>query len=441
MQSTIAAWYWAAPVTLHDGLPPVLRTDVDRIVDAMAGATGAAEKFGAAASADDGEPDGDGASLHERQAGLRAHVEMAVAAMTAPVTDGVPADLGRTVAALALHGPGNCAWRALSRLLEPPGAQASLGGVSEAGLWEAAAVLANGLRSVFARWESTLLLDGEVTEDVPYWRAVLTYCAWGNLQAVLDEYLHHLVADEGIQSMDDERIVALARRAAEAIAIRVSQYEAFDPTDPERALTFPSRFALRYGGRRVTQDDARQPEVRRAFNSPFWPFVLASTSVGQEGIDLHWWCHAVVHWNTPANPVDFEQREGRVNRYGGHAVRKNIATRHAGDIFASVDPDPWRAAYRVATDEHERCGDFAPYWVYPGPARIERHLLPFPLSVDRARYERLKEDVALYRLTFGQPRQEDMLELLRDRAVGGVAGPQRVDLRPPSRYSEPSISK
>ena len=25
-------------------------------------------------------------------------------------------------------------------------------------------------------------------------------------------------------------------------------------------------------------------------------------------------------------------------------------------------------------------GDFAPYWVYPGDAKIERHLLPYPLS-------------------------------------------------------------
>ncbi|WP_019568605.1 hypothetical protein [Thioalkalivibrio sp. ALMg13-2] len=43
------------------------------------------------------------------------------------------------------------------------------------------------------------------------------------------------------------------------------------------------------------------------FNSPFRPFVLASTSVGQEGLDFHSWCHSVVHWNLPSNPVDMEQ--------------------------------------------------------------------------------------------------------------------------------------
>jgi hypothetical protein len=46
----------------------------------------------------------------------------------------------------------------------------------------------------------------------------------------------------------------------------------------------------------------------------------------QKGIDLHWWCHAAIRWNTPASPVDYEQREGRAQRYGGHAVRTNLAT-------------------------------------------------------------------------------------------------------------------
>ena len=68
--------------------------------------------------------------------------------------------------------------------------------------------------------------------------------------------------------------------------------------------------------------------------------------------------------------------------------------------------------------------EFAPHWVYPGPATIERHLSPYPLSVDTARLERLKTDLALYRLTFGQPRQEDMLELLRKRGV--EAQPERM---------------
>ena len=66
------------------------------------------------------------------------------------------------------------------------------------------------------------------------------------------------------------------------------------------------------------------PTVREAFNSPFWPFVLTTTSVGQEGLDFHLYCRDIVHWNLPSNPVDLEQREGRTDRYDGLSIRRNI---------------------------------------------------------------------------------------------------------------------
>ena len=74
---------------------------------------------------------------------------------------------------------------------------------------------------------------------------------------------------------------------------------------------------------------ARLNVVRDAFNSPFRPFVLATTSIGQEGLDFHPYCHRLYHWNLPHNPVDLEQREGRVHRYKGHAIRLNVAANHA----------------------------------------------------------------------------------------------------------------
>ncbi|ACD20774.1 DEAD/DEAH box helicase family protein [Paraburkholderia phytofirmans] len=61
----------------------------------------------------------------------------------------------------------------------------------------------------------------------------------------------------------------------------------------------------------------RSDTLRRAFNSPFWPHVLCTTSVGQEGLDFHQWCRRIVHWDLPGDPVDFEQRDERehVNRW------------------------------------------------------------------------------------------------------------------------------
>ena len=96
------------------------------------------------------------------------------------------------------------------------------------------------------------------------------------------------------------------------------------------------RFGDEEGGDRTSTDEpARAVQLRDAFNSPYWPFVLVTTAVGQEGLDFHPYCHVVVHWNLPTNPVDLEQREGRVHRYKGHAVRKNVALAHGAGALAS----------------------------------------------------------------------------------------------------------
>lgn len=360
--------------------------------------------------------------------GLGRHVELAADALASGLSsfDGDTADVLTDV---ALFSPGNIAYRVVMRIA------AGTDATTPMGLFRASAHLANGLRSLFNRPDTIKLIEKlALAGDAPFWRQVLAYCAAGNLEAALDEYLHHLAADVQGKVIDDQVLFGLAAEASAAIGLRGSTYRAKDPVNLEHDLAFSPRFALRYGGRQHESEDVRQPEVRRSFNSPFWPMVLASTSVGQEGIDFHWWCHAIFHWNTPANPVDFEQREGRVDRYRGHAVRKNIATRHGSAVLSTWAPgNPWDRLFDAATEYQSEFGDFTPGWVYPGPHKIERHVAPFLLSSDEARYDKIKQDVALYRLTFGQPRQEDMLELLRKQGLH--ADPDslramRIDLAP-----------
>lgn len=369
-------------------------------------------------------PDGEGG---EEATGASAHVALARTALEFGPS-AVDHETLEVLADVALYSPANIAYRVLARIAG--GADT----VTDGGAFRAAAVLANGLRSLFNRPDAIKLVEKlKRSESRPFWRSALSYIADGNLEATLDEYLHHLVADLRAGPITDDVLVELARSAASAMSLRASTQRALDPVNPEQRLSFVPRFALRYGGRRADGEDVRLPEVRHAFNSPFWPFVLASTSVGQEGIDFHWWCHAVFHWNTPANPVDFEQREGRVDRYRGHAVRKNVAARHGTSALARHGGNPWDRLYTSATDLRETYGDFTPGWVYPGPAKIERHVAPLVLSSDGAKYDRVKKDVALYRLTFGQPRQEDMLELLHRRGVSGdpkVLQELRIDLSP-----------
>ncbi len=402
------AWYWMATLCRSDSRP----VGVDNPAKHMGNGSG-------------------GDSDDEQDSSLiDAHVMRVLnTSMATPDLPPLPADLAETTASLALHSPANIAWRALGRIVDGHGA------VTEAGRWHAAVVLAEGLRSLFNRPESTLLLSTYAEHNEPYWRTVLRYCAWGNLQAVLDEHLHHFHSDKGSPILEDDSLLSCATTIAATMGLRVAQYSAFDPLSVSgRHIRFGCRFALRYGGKRDSEEDARMPEVREAFNSPFWPFVLASTSVGQEGIDFHRWSHSVVHWNTPANPVDFEQREGRVDRYAGHAIRKNIVAKHREAILRSDESDPWKAAFRLALDEQGHFGEFAPWWVYPGPAKIERIVMPYPLSIDNERIASLKRDIQLYRLTFGQPRQEDMLELLKQRYEGESDATRRgllIDLRPP----------
>lgn len=195
-----------------------------------------------------------------------------------------------------------------------------------------------------------------------------------------------------------------------------------------------------------TQERTRLDQVRRAFNSPFWPFVLATTSVGQEGLDFHLYCHSVAHWNLPSNPVDLEQREGRVHRYKGHAIRKNIAREHPQVARVPLGQDPWSAMFEAARAERPAtANDLWPYWIYSvvNGAHIERHVPMLPLSREVDRYARLRRCVALYRMVFGQPRQEDLLQFLLTQFTPEEAERQATELRlnlsPPGRHKAESL--
>lgn len=357
---------------------------------------------------------------NESGAALKEHARLALTPAGAPNWH---EDLGE----LAIHSPGNIAYRALARIC------GEFDQELRTSLWRAAARLANGIRSLFNRMDVQFLLDKIYGHQQPYWKSVLQYCADGNLQSVLDEYCFQLKLELAGSGVDANALSQIADRAVEALTLRTSRYNARATDEQFAKIPITVRFALRYGSGVGDAESVRAPEVRNAFNSPFWPFVLASTSVGQEGIDFHWWSHSIVHWNLPSNPVDFEQREGRVNRFGGHAVRKNVASAHGRGALAAVRPGehPWERAFDAAVDRAE-LGEFAPWWIYPGAARVERMIVHFPLSREDAQYERLRDSLTLYRMMLGQPRQEDMMELLKQRGVTESQVAQ-LDLRPPRR--------
>ena len=93
--------------------------------------------------------------------------------------------------------------------------------------------------------------------------------------------------------------------------------------------------------------------IRNVFNSPMRPFALATTSIGQKGLDFHHYCRKIMHWNLPSNTIDLEQREGRINRYKCLAIRQDIASRFADREF---DSDVWQELF-VMTAEQIRTPD------------------------------------------------------------------------------------
>ncbi len=353
-----------------------------------------------------------------------------------------PPDLSRVLAKTCIGSPAVLALRSIS------GANSDRTYYSSPSARLAAAKIGGAMIRMFNIPESMALLRG-MNPAEPYWLGVLEYAIDGGLQSVFDEYTHILLEADGLKGKGDETVAeglaeafhaGLGLRAAN---LRVDNIEASQNSRSVKTkpTEMRARFALRFGqGKEIPEEGAeptREDQVRRAFNSPFWPFVLVSTSVGQEGLDFHQYCHAVVHWNLPSNPVDLEQREGRVHRYKGHAVRKNLVKKHGGKMMRGGLCNAWDSLFEKGREEQAATmGDLVPFWIYPveGGAQIERHVLVTPLSREEERLVKLKRDLTLYRLVFGQPRQEDLVEYLQKNnspeRIRNLCEVLRMDLSP-----------
>jgi len=259
-----------------------------------------------------------------------------------------------------------------------------------------------------------------------YWQRVLRYCRAGNLQAVTDEAWHlaweqHAWSKEASAGQITEICVEELAARIEPSPTRVhAQFLQSDGNGGLEAdqLRIRTTFAQRFGDLHTDEGVVSQDAVRAAFNSPFRPFVLTSTSVGQEGLDFHPWCHRLVHWNLPGNPVDLEQREGRIHRYKGHAVRRNVTCRFGTYVFPEweLGDNPWQLLFGLANRaaREEGADDLIPYWMAPGPYKVQRHVPMLPYTREVEAFRRLKHQLATYRVVFGQPRQEELLIMLEE---------------------------
>lgn len=421
------AWYWAAPILLDLSEDPAATQSWFGRDDLPSIWAGVGENL---------EEEGSEDSLWGE------HVEQARDLVGGKQLLGRPPDdLAAVLAQMALADPAVVAMRAFSRVIRSPSS------LFQDWLRDEAAKVAWAFRNLFNLPEIMALVRGLNPEE-PYWRRVLEYCLAGGLQAVLDEYVHMLQDLLGVRENPpkeasrevSEGIIAALKLRTSTMRVDEISIDSGDGGVKIASQGMRGRFALRFGDER-TDDGAqvtRSDQVRAAFNSPFWPFVVATTSVGQEGLDFHPYCHVVVHWNLPSNPVDLEQREGRIHRYKGHAVRKNLALRYGTSIVSEAGSDPWEALFdRAIRDRAQGLSDLVPFWVYQvdGGAKIERHVPALPMSRDADRLAALRRALAAYRMVFGQPRQEDLMAYLLSHLpqaeITTTLSNLRIDLSPP----------
>jgi len=420
-----AKWYWAALAMMDAYSAPDRRTWCE------------SAWLGALTDFVDGEAtDDQGGKPHEV---LQEHLALWLDAWDGKLVLGRrPKDLWEVLAEIALGGHAVCAVRSLRGSLANPT-------VDESDFLHAAVLASRGLRGLFNQPESIAIVSSQRLEDDQddsYWRECIQYGLDGNLQSLLDEHGHLLSVFVGGGDGTSDKLRKMGEEIQNGATIKSASIQV-DRLDPDKSsFSIRCRYAVKFGGQAESESDTeRKKSLQTAFNSPFRPFVLCSTSVGQEGLDFHLWCHSVVHWNLPTNPVDLEQREGRVHRFKGHAVRRNLGIRFGIDDLrrAGWDPrmDPWEILFELAKKERPfDATDLVPYWIYetPGGVKVERHLMLQPLGKDAQRAQRLRKSLVLYRMVFGQPRQDDLLQYLSEKFQGEEMANDlvrwRIDLSP-----------
>lgn len=342
----------------------------------------------------------------------------------------IPKDIFKVIAIMCLSSPSICFLRSLMKSIEV---------VEFDEAFNASYSYAVSKIHFFNKPESISIVKSSLDNNSEaYWLSVLKYCLEGNLQSSLDEYIH-LLTDSGYNLED------ISSHFGDVLSLTTSRIKVDDLSSFKRGKNKYIRihYAIDFGLQDMETDSGagRIVNVRQAFNSPYRPFVLTSTSIGQEGLDFHYYCGNVMHWNLPHNAIDIEQREGRVNRYKSLIIRKNVAKKYLKEVKSENDNKTlWQYLFDVALRKEgkfkNKC-ELVPYWhIEPEEdIKINRIVPIYPFSKDIQKYKSLIDTLTYYRLTFGQPRQEELVEVLKnaglnDEEIGLLRKNLMIDLSP-----------
>ena len=343
-----------------------------------------------------------------------------------PTAGKIYTEAADVLADIAIASPASCLYRSLFSLAGKEGNNAKV--YAE----DAAKVLVGVFNNRYGI--AAVKLTCKSSDD--YFLRVLKYCALGNLQATLDEFVHMIGENKPLRQITE-------RIKESLVSVYPQPVGTLQGFGEDKKSSMRKHFAVDFGNAKQTEQAVTHASnVRSAFNSPFRPFVLASTSIGQEGLDFHWYCRKMIHWNLPSNPQNLEQREGRINRYKCLAVRRNIA-KAFGEKFS------WKEMFDEACHVLKQDNPaMVPFWFLPldndiykdrlDIEYIERIIPIYPMSEEKGRYHRLIEVLSLYRLTMGQPRQEELLQMLAGKVSNEDIQKLLFDLSPYSREKKNS---
>ena len=323
-------------------------------------------------------------------------------------------------------------------------------------------------------------------------KMVKTYCKDGQLQKVIEEWIYmqdfektkgniikFLNGTEGSKgskgSKKDDSIFGNIKTSNINVDVLYPKEQIKDESNTTKAIKeklkkipndcedYPLEYLWKTHYARclgMSKDDDKYSAVKNlqsAFNTPFMPFVFATTSMGQEGLDFHYYADQIIHWNLPANPVDFEQREGRIDRYNSYAIRKKLMEWYGENdkmewygendktvkevlnqafkkVEGRVESEITKLEKNVIQDQDRerinllRCG-MIPHWILPKieepddsrevtkdieVAKIRRVVPYFGMSETLIKYHNNLKILQLYRSVIGQPNPEELLERLFD---------------------------
>lgn len=120
-----------------------------------------------------------------------------------------------------------------------------------------------------------------------YWSDILDYGIQGNIQAMWDEYAATLAKEEP----SPERVMTTLQKVL-GMSDRSLTADYFTSAGSAEQVRLPIGYCLPFTDDQKEENADSIERVRQAFNIPFWPHVLVTTSVGQKGLDFHRYCRA-----------------------------------------------------------------------------------------------------------------------------------------------------